>query len=146
MACGAPQLRQDIKSSPSMNARDRIAYFLGQWLQLTQLECQAIQKGDWMELTSIQTTKASLQPSLRTTLDLWKKENAIAGRPDESQPFYRAAVDHLLALETRNIELLIARKESLLERKRWIEQSARNLRMVRDSYARKPAIAWQALS
>jgi hypothetical protein len=129
-----------------MNARDRIAHLLDRWLQLNELESQAIQNGDWTELTRIQTTKAALQRPLHATLDVWNNANGIAGRPDESQPFYRAAVDHLLALETRNIELLTARKQNFLERKLRMEQAARNLRMVRDSYARKPAAAWQALS
>jgi hypothetical protein len=129
-----------------MNARDVIAQFLDQWLQLTQRESQAIQQADWAELTKLQAAKAALQPPLRATLADWNNANRIEGRPDESEMFFRAAVDNLLALETRNIELLTARRQNALERKCLIEQAGRNLRLVRQSYARKPAMAWQVYS
>jgi hypothetical protein len=129
-----------------MNARDQIAHFLDQWLQLTQGESRAIQMADWTELKGLQAAKAALQRPLRATLDRWKNGNRIAGRPEESEAFFRAAIEHLLALETGNAELLTARKQNALERKRRIEQAARNLRRIRDSYGRKPATAWQVYS
>ncbi len=129
-----------------MTAREAIAQLLDQWLHLTQRESHAIQAGDWKGLTTIQEAKAALQRPLGTTLAHWTGGNGVAGNPDDNEPFFRPMIDRLLTLETRNLESLAARKQGALERKLLIEQSARNLRMVRDSYAREPRMAWQVYS
>lgn len=145
-----PAAQKDNSDKPSlpqpMNAGDLISRYLDRWRQLTQLESQAIQRADWPELADLQTAKAALQRPLRAALDQWNARNRIAGAVEESEPFFRKTADRLMEMETQNVELLAARKQAVLERKRAIEQAARNLRLVRDSYAGKPANAWQVYS
>jgi len=129
-----------------MNARQMINRYLDRWLQLTQLESQAIERSDWPELTDLQTAKAALQRPLRASLDQWKARNPGADDAEGGEPFFRKIVDRLLALETQNGDLLAARKQAALERKRMVDQAARNLRMVRESYAGNLENGWQVYS
>ena len=129
-----------------MNARARLAELLDKWLQLTHREFQAIEGGVWKELAGVQALKNALQDPLRDALDDWKNENRTAGAATEDEAIFRSTVDRLLTLETRSAELLAARRQKALERKSLIEQAGRNLRMVRDSYARNPDTEWQVYS
>jgi hypothetical protein len=117
-----------------MDPRPRIAALLKQWLEMTHAEGQAIQSGDWPALRNIQASKAELRPPLGRAVEQWRAEN-----PDEAaaNPF-RAEVTQLLALETQNGNILVARKHRAHEKKRLLEQALFNLRRVRSSYA-KPA-------
>ena len=129
-----------------MNPRDLISRYLDRWLHLTQLESKAIERADWSELSDIQTAKAALQRPLRTSLEEWNARSSSAESNGASEPFFRKMVDHLLTLENKNADLLAARKQAALERKHLAEQAARNLRLVRDSYAGITSNGWQAYS
>ena len=138
---------QAASSAPaSINTRDLINRFLDRWLHLTQLESQSILRGDWAELADLQTAKAALRRPLRAALEQWNASNAISEPSEQNEPFFRKTVDKLLALETRNTDLLTARKQAVLERKRIVDLASRNLRMVRDSYAGNLSKGWQAYS
>ena len=129
-----------------MNPRDLINRYLDRWLHLTQLESQAIERGDWSELADIQTAKSALQRPLSAALEEWKTRNSSNDSDSAAEPFFRKTIDDLLALETKNAALLEERRRAALERKRLAEHAARNLRLVRDSYAGIASNGWQAYS
>jgi hypothetical protein len=116
-----------------MIARQHIAAILKEWMEMTHLEGQAIRAGDWPALRQTQEAIAGLRVSLSAAMEQWTAEN-----PEEakSQPF-RDEVSQLLALETRNSDLLAVRKRQAREKKLLLEQALFNLRRIRSSYARR---------
>jgi len=117
-----------------MDLRQRIAAILKQWLEMTHAESHAIQSGDWPALRNVQAAKAELRPPLGAAVEQWRAENPAEAA---ANPF-RAEVSQLLALETQNGNILVARKHRAHEKKRLLEQALFNLRRVRSSYT-KPA-------
>jgi GTP1/Obg family GTP-binding protein len=133
-----------LDSDASSDARNQIISCLDRWRQLTRLEGQAIHRNEWAEVRKIQAIKSNFQRPLQTLLDQWK--NSEAGRMENIEPFYLKTVEELLALENQNLESISARKQAAAERKKLSEQAARNLRMIRDSYAGKLDNGWQVYS
>jgi outer membrane PBP1 activator LpoA protein len=107
-----------------MNARQRIAGILKEWLVLTQRESHAIQVGHWSELAEIQKKKAGLQPPLTDVLEQWKVENPL----EASSCSFSGEIDRLLALESNSSELLAVRKRDIREKILLLEQALFNLR------------------
>lgn len=114
-----------------MNARQRITLLLKEWLDMTRRESHAIQMGRWSELDRIQKAKASLQQPLADAIEQWKTEN-----PTEAalNPF-RDEISRLLALESRNSELLAVRKREVREKMLLLEQALYDLRHLRSAFA-----------
>jgi len=109
-----------------MNARQRITTLLKEWLEITQRESHAIQVARWSELARIQQTKAALQKPLNDAIEQWKAENPAEAL---SNPF-RDEVNRLLALESRNSELLAVRKREVREKMLLLEQALYDLRRL----------------
>ncbi len=129
-----------------MSARQQIADLLDQWLQLTQAEAGAIQSATWPSLRDIHADKATLQKRLTEAREKWETENSgkALGGPGK-HPFY-ARIGKLLSLETRNAELLAAKLRHAHAQRESLNEAARNLRNVRQSYALKPAGVWNGCS
>jgi predicted ATPase len=125
-----------------MSARQEIAGLLEQWLELTQAEAAAIRSETWPSLKEIQAAKTSLQKRLSEAREKWASES-----PGEAfacackHPFF-AEIARLLSLETRNAELLAARLRRACAKRESMNEAARNLRNVRQSYVVKPAGVW----
>ena len=115
-----------------MEHRQRIAAILKQWLEMTHAESQAIQSGDWAALRNIQSSKSKLRLALSQGVEQWRAENPAQAA---ANPF-RAELAQLLALETQNGNLLVARKHRAQQKKKLLEQALFNLRRVRSSYAK----------
>ena len=129
-----------------MNARQIIADLLQQWREVTQAESKAIQAADWPGLKTLQNAKDALQRSLIEARELWDAQNPaqeLAATPDS--PF-AAEVHRLLALETRNQQLLEARRQMLRERREMLKQARHNVRRLRHSYAGDPEPKWHSYS
>lgn len=114
-----------------MNSRSQIAALLRQWLQRTREESRSIQAGDWSALRQLQEAKATLRPRLTAAIDCWRAESS--GKADLT--IFSQDIRRLLALETQNGELIVARRHQAQEKKRLLEQALFNLRRVRSSYA-----------
>ena len=114
-----------------MNARQRITTLLKEWLELTHLECHAIQVGRWSDLSRIQKNKTMLEPPLNAAIEQWKIEN-----PEEaiSNPF-GYEVSRLLDLESSKSELLAVRKREVREKMLLLEQALYDLRHSRSPCA-----------
>jgi hypothetical protein len=121
-----------------MTAQQEMAGLLEQWLQLTRAEAGAIQYATWPDLRNIQAAKASLQKLLTDAKERWNRENpGRASAPPDEHPLY-TVVCRLLSMETRNAEALAAKLRQANARKESLDEAARNLRNVRQSYASKP--------
>jgi hypothetical protein len=129
-----------------MSARQAIADLLEKWLQLTQAEAAAIQSETWPSLREIQAAKACLQKRLTQAREKWEAENpgkVLAG--PGKHPFC-AELGRLLSLETRNGELLASKLRRAHAERESLNEAARNLRNVRQSYALKPEGVWNCYS
>jgi hypothetical protein len=113
-----------------MDPRQRIAALLKDWLRMTHSEAQAIQAADWPLLRKIQSAKSDLRLPLGQALEQWRAQNPAQAAAD---PF-RAEVTRLLALETQNGNVLAARQQKALQKKKLLELALFNLRRVRGSY------------
>jgi hypothetical protein len=115
-----------------MDLRQHIAAILKRWLEMTHAENQAIRAGDWPALRKTQEAKAILRETLGQVIEKWKSAS-----PEEARSrLFRDEVAKLLSLETRNSDLLAARKRQAEEKKVLLEQALYNLRRIRSSYAR----------
>lgn len=108
---------------------------LAQWLELTKQEGDAIRADKWSEVARHQQGKKDLQPAI-SQVD-----------PNiRSAPRFRAAVSELMVLERANSELLGERIGHARRMRDEVEQSSRNLRRVRQSYATAAPSNWHSYS
>jgi hypothetical protein len=119
-----------------MTDRENASCLLQQWLALTRAESEAIQASKWIELQEIQSRKTSLRQPLTETLQQWK--------PEEN-PF-RGELGRLIALESRNEQMLVDRREKLREKRAALERASKNLRNVRRSYVASASTGWNSYS
>jgi hypothetical protein len=125
-----------------MDTRQPIAALLKEWLRLTHAEAQAIHAGDWLLLRKIQAAKSDLRLPLGQAVEQWRAQNPAQAAAD---PF-RAEVTRLLALETQNGNVVAARQQKALQKKKLLEQALFNLRRLRGSYAPPPRPALNSCS
>jgi len=128
-----------------MNARQHISDLLQQWRELSQAEFTAIQAGDWTQLRTLQAAKDELQRNLSEAREAWNAENPAQPLPDGEHPF-AAEVSSLVALETRNEQLLEARRQRLRDRQTLLKQARGNVRRLRSSYAGFSETNWHSYS
>lgn len=130
-----------------MNPRQQIADLLQQWRELSQSEFAAIQAGDWPQLRTLQTAKEGVQQNLTAARKVWNDQNPAQPlpAPDGNHPFV-AEFTHLLALETRNQQLLVARRQRVQDRQAMLRQARTNVRRLRGSYARGAEAKWHSYS
>ncbi len=120
-----------------MAARQEMAALLDQWLQLTHAEAGAIESAKWPSLKDIQAAKVCLQKRLTQTREKWEAEypgNTLAGPVKHS---FRAEIGRLLSLETRNADLLAAKLRQAHAQRESLNEAARNLRNVHQTYVSK---------
>ncbi len=125
-----------------MDSRQHITALLKEWLRLTYAEGQSIHAGDWPLLQKIQAAKSDLRLPLGQAVELWRGQNP----PQAADDPFRAEVTRLLALETQNGNVLAARQQKALQKKKLLEQALFNLRRVRGSYAPPPRPALNSCS
>lgn len=118
-----------------MSARPNLAGILEQWMQLTKAEAVAIQSFNWPELKRIQTAKTALREPLAQAC------KQAAGTGENVPGWIREKVGRIKSLLTRNAETLAARLRQARFQAETLDQAARNLQRIHQSYARdgKPA-------
>jgi hypothetical protein len=129
-----------------MNARQHIADLLQQWREISQAEFKAIQAGDWSQLRTLQAAKDSLQQTLTEAREAWNVENPTQPLPAAGEHPFEAEVSSLVALETRNVQLLEARRQKLRDRQALLKQARGNVRRLRRSYAGYAEAKWNSYS
>ncbi len=125
-----------------MNHRRHIAESLREYLGLTEAEHAAIRAGDWIALRDVQNSRTELRLLLGRHVEQWRAENPAEAA---SNPF-ATEISELMAMQTRNANMLIARRHRLQERKRHLEQARFNLRRVQSSYAAQQKLAVNSYS
>ncbi|HET7624941.1 MAG TPA: hypothetical protein VFM25_06705 [Verrucomicrobiae bacterium] len=121
-----------------MNARGQIAELLDEWSRLTQAESDAIQSASWPDLQKIQIAKSNLQPQITGAMQ--------TGLREQNARQFRVEFEKLIALESRNQELLAGQVEKARLAKTSLQKASQNLRRVHHAYARKPEAAWHSYS
>jgi len=122
-----------------MAARQEMADLLDQWLQLTHAEAGAIQSATWPSLKDIQAAKVTLQKRFNQTREKWESENSGKTSQDTVNNPFRAEIGRLLSLETRNAGLLAAKLRRAHAQRESLNEAARNLRNVHQTYVSKSA-------
>ena len=129
-----------------MNARQHIAELLQQWREISQSEFAAIQAGDWNQLRTLQTAKETVQHSLGEAREAWNAENPSNPLPATGEHPFADEVTSLVALETRNVQLLEARRQKIRDRQALLKQARSNVRRLRSSYASFAEAKWNSYS
>jgi hypothetical protein len=129
-----------------MDARHHIADLLQQWRDISQSESKAIQAGDWVQLRDLQTSKASVQQKLTDARATWNAQNPHRPLPANGDHPFQTEVNDLVALETRNVQLLEARRQKLRDRQALLKQARGNIRRLRLSYAAHSGTKWNSYS
>jgi len=124
------------------DGRDEIPELLAKWLQLTEAESDAIHSGSWTDLEKIQLAKTNLQPLISSAMQADSQNSSLESNAARFQGDFK----YLIAMESRNRELLIEKMESAAETKDSLKRSAHNLRRIHHSYAQKPDAAWHSYS
>jgi hypothetical protein len=129
-----------------MSARQEMADLLEQWLQMTRAEAGAIRSAKWASLRNIQAAKAGLQQRLTQAKEQWEAENPGKVLGGAGENAFGAEIGRLLSLETRNAELLTAKLRRAHAQRESLNEAARNLRNVHETYALRPKGAWNCYS
>jgi len=129
-----------------MTARQQISDLLQRWREISQSEFAAIQAGDWPQLRNLQAAKETIQQHLTEARDAWNAENPAQPLPAADENPFAQEVGSLLALETRKVQFLEARRQRLRDRQGMLRQARTNVRRVRSSYAGPPEPKWHSYS
>jgi hypothetical protein len=115
--------------------RAGVLELLEQWRSQTVAESEALRALNWPAVRACHRAKEELQALLLPQLG-----SAPGGTEDQLRP----VVEGLLALEARNRDWLAERRAALSARRLELNDSARNLQRVRNSYARLDASRWES--
>jgi hypothetical protein len=112
-----------------------------EWRALSESEGAALRAADWPRVAECQTAKRALQPRINSLAD------RIQAGPDRPiEPRLRRLVDELIALETRNHEILASQRVAAEREQGALDRARRNLQRVHGSYAGARRPAWESYS
>ena len=130
-----------------MQARTELAAAFAAWEEWTEREGHAIQAGNWKSVCECQTAKLELQGGIADLTAAAKFEGTAAGiNANELEDDLRPILSGLIALETRNAQILARGRTAVSARLAEMEQVNRNLRRVRKFYGQPARAAWQSYS
>jgi hypothetical protein len=125
-----------------MSAHEEIDSILEQWLQLTEAEGAAIQKGNWPEVKRLQCRKGVLRQPLSEAIRHYAADPARPG-----SRHFRSRVARLNSLLTRNGALLADQLRRARARQETLNQTRRNLQGIGRIYGRsRSGHAWHSYS
>lgn len=110
---------------------------LAEWRSLTEREGEAILKEDWKSVSEQQQRKEQLQEIIERAA----KANGASGNARVN-----ALVAEVMALETRNRDVLATKQQNRRDEIQRVTETTRNLRSVRRTYGEVPAQRWQSYS
>lgn len=130
-----------------MSAKSNLEDAYGEWEQLTRSEGAAIQNEDWPRVSECQRSKQDLQKEIIHLTESAQAECRVAGAdPRHLEHDLRPIINGLIALETRNAELLASRRRATEARRLHLDQAAHNLRRVQKSYTTPAKAVWNSYS
>lgn len=130
-----------------MSAKKNLVAAYSSWEQLTQAEGAAIAQDNWSKVSECQQTKLGLQRKIIHLTEAAQAECIESGQDKKTlEREVRGIINTLIALESRNAELLAGRKQAAETRKLELEQSSQNLRRVQKSYSPPTGAIWNSYS
>jgi hypothetical protein len=130
-----------------MRAKRNLVAAYSTWEDLTRSEGAAIQNEDWPRVSECQQSKHRLQKQIVYLTASAQAECLATGTdPKGLDHDMRPIINTLIALETRNGELLANRRRAAEARRLHLDQAAHNLRRVHKSYAAPTAAVWNSYS
>ncbi len=128
-----------------MQETPELMALLGQWRRLSEGEGHSITKEDWRSLAEQQSQKSRLQQEIRRIIGQERPAEEGDLRMQEGGRL-QMLVPELVSLETRNRDLLHAkrrRKQAELDK---LGQTSRNLHGLRRAYGGMQMAAWNSYS
>lgn len=130
-----------------MIAKNRLVDAYQTWEKLTQAEGAAIQSDDWSRVSECQRTKLGLQRQIIHLTEAAQAECIEAGQNSKNlEHDVRRIINGLIALESRNAELVAGRRATAEIAKADLDQAAHNLRRVHKSYSPPADALWNSYS
>lgn len=130
-----------------MQTTDDLMSILAEWRRLTEREAQAILKDDWKSVSEQQRGKLQLREAINRARDWAGADQATSGRAGGGgEDQLQAAVAELVALETRNRDVLSVKRERCQVELERVNEAVRNLRGVRRTYGGSHSHRWHSYS
>lgn len=117
-----------------MSARKQLPGLLHQWREQTRRETDALRRQDWTAVWACQHAKGQL----RALID---QETSAGG---DLPPSLRPVVQEVIAAERQNIEWLGQQMKELQQQRLELEDSSRNLKRMRATYAHPQKHCWHS--
>lgn len=130
-----------------MNIATDLLNVLAEWRRLTEREAQAILSDDWKNVAEQQQRKVQLREKInraRELVDPARVTGETAGDGDEGT--LNAVVTELVALETRNRDVLSVKRQGWQAEFERVNEVVRNLRSVRRTYGGSHSHRWHSYS
>jgi len=130
-----------------MQTTDDLMNVLAEWRRLTEREAQAILKDDWKSVSEQQRCKVQLREAISLARDWAGAAQAASGRAGGGgEDKLQAAVAELVALETRNRDVLSVKRERCRAELERVNETVRNLHAVRRTYGGSHSHRWHSYS
>src|SRR5215470_8110006 len=130
-----------------MTARHTLMSLYEAWRLQTETEGEAIRAQDWTKVDACQQAKQDLQPLIQDWTGAARREQAANGQGQQAlERELRTLLQQLMQAERRNQKWLSQHGAALQSRRTQLQQSAGNLRRVRQSYVARPYTMWESYS
>ena len=130
-----------------MTARDTLLRLYEEWRLQTECEGEAIRAKDWTKVSACQQAKHELEPLILDWTGAARREQHQRGHePTALEQELRGLLQELMQAEQRNQKWLAQHQAALQTRRVELQQTARNLRRVRQSYAPRGHSVWHSYS
>lgn len=130
-----------------MLAKKNLVAAYTSWEQLTQAEGMAIANAEWARVSEFQQSKQGLQKEIIHLTEVAQAECIEAGQDTKLfERDLRSIINTLIALESRNAELLAQRRAVAEIARTELDQVAHNLRRVQKSYSPPAGALWDSYS
>ena len=130
-----------------MPSKAELMRLLSDWRRLTEGEGRAIANGDWTGVADHQARKTKLQDDITRVLELCRREPATREcSAAEDEQHLQPLVRELMALESHNRDLLVARRQVRQAESQRLAQTVRDLHNMRRAYGASRGPFWQSYS
>jgi len=130
-----------------MNFTADLMSVLAEWRRLTEHEAQAILNDDWKSVAEQQHCKLQLREQINRARELAGARRTTSKTVGgEAEDKLKAVVTELVALETRNRDVLNAKRQGRQAECERVNETVRNLRDVRRTYGGVQSHRWHSYS
>ncbi len=117
------------------------------WATLTEAEGQAIRSAAWPQVSRLQDEKHSLQGQIVNASERLQAEmDCTSAQWKTVEQTIRSVIERLIVMETRNGEILVAKRLEAEEERRDLDRTDQNLRKVHRAYGSSRNATWNSYS